>query len=217
MSFLDSFIPGAVSGGVASGGNPWAAFGGGLLNYWQDKKQREQQSSQRNREDNYAKNSIKWRVQDAREAGISPLVALGISPFHPSASQVGSNLGPIAEMAKQGQDITRAARAGMSKEDKVLHDIRLQQSLAQLDNLKQQGLNSRAVREKMLAEAESTKINNASRLNLMKGNYGLRNELIQQQIKAQIMRQRRENQPIPSVEDVPVSYTHLTLPTICSV
>lgn len=67
-----------------------------------------------------AQQGIRWRVYDAQQAGISPLVALGAPTFNPGAISAG---GPSVDnafagaghlVAGMGQDISRAAMAAQS-------------------------------------------------------------------------------------------------------
>lgn len=80
----------------------WSADIGGLfnilnpfswLNYKNQKEnqsyQRQQDSLNRQMQYDFAQNSIKWRTEDAKNAGIHPLAALGVSPS--SASPVYSS------------------------------------------------------------------------------------------------------------------------------
>lgn len=55
----------------------------------------------------FAQNSVQWRVADAQKAGVSPLVALGMSPMSFSPSTVGDTSLPSA-LSGMGQDIGRA-------------------------------------------------------------------------------------------------------------
>lgn len=61
----------------------------------------------------FAQNSIKWRVEDAKRAGVHPMAALGISPasFSPVSSSFSSS-DPGAYLAEMGQNVDRAIMAG---------------------------------------------------------------------------------------------------------
>lgn len=70
----------------------------------------------------FAKHGISWRVADAREAGISPLVALGaqthsFSPVYMPGSDRG--------IAKAGQDIGRAINAYLDRDSKLLRKLQI--------------------------------------------------------------------------------------------
>ena len=49
---------------------------------------------------------------------------------------IGGGTGAIGEMAAMGQDVSRAARAGMSKEQRQIHALRVQQAAHGLENSK---------------------------------------------------------------------------------
>lgn len=70
----------------------------------------------------FAKHGISWKVADAREAGISPLVALGaqthsFSPIYMPASDKG--------ISKAGQDISRAMNAYLDRDSRLLRKVQL--------------------------------------------------------------------------------------------
>lgn len=61
----------------------------------------------------FAQNSIKWRVEDAKRAGVHPMAALGISPA--SFSPVSNSIpypASTSYLADMGQNIDRAIMAG---------------------------------------------------------------------------------------------------------
>lgn len=58
----------------------------------------------------FAQNSLQWKAEDARKAGIHPLYAMGASGYSASPSYVGDTSLPSA-MASAGQDISRAIDA----------------------------------------------------------------------------------------------------------
>ena len=67
----------------------------------------------------FAQNGIRWKVSDAKAAGIHPLYALGASTssYSPVSGYGGDN--GIGEAAAQfGQGIGRAVEAGMTKEER---------------------------------------------------------------------------------------------------
>lgn len=76
----------------------------------------------------FAQNGIRWRVEDAKAAGIHPLAAVGASgaSFSPSTSLFPTS-DPKGEFySKMGQNFTRAASAAMSKEEKIAAALRLE-------------------------------------------------------------------------------------------
>lgn len=79
----------------------------------------------------FAQNGIKWRVEDAKAAGIHPLAALGAQTISPSAS---INPTTPVDMSGLGQDISRAVNATRSQGER--NDALLNSRLAnaQVDN-----------------------------------------------------------------------------------
>lgn len=85
----------------------------------------------------FAKQGVRWRVEDAKEAGLHPLAAMGGSgaKFSPVAS-VGSGPKPSKHFAKanfmrgMGQDISRAVQATMAKKERLeVENMQLQNKL----------------------------------------------------------------------------------------
>lgn len=75
----------------------------------------------------FAQHGIKWKMQDAREAGVNPLYALGASTQSFSPVSVGAT--PDMSMAdfytRAGQDVSRAITATKSAEERTLDKLRL--------------------------------------------------------------------------------------------
>lgn len=70
----------------------------------------------------FAQNQIKWRVQDAKEAGIHPLFALGaqtISPSFGAGSSFHSGVGAQADLSSLGQGIDRAISAKATAKERA--------------------------------------------------------------------------------------------------
>lgn len=113
---------GAVSGGVMGLlGN----YIGGRLN--QDSA-REAAYSQRVADDKnaamqreFARNGVQWRVEDARRAGINPLVALGASVSQAAPTYTGDapDFSQGEMVSRMGQDVSRAIHASSSQEDRA--------------------------------------------------------------------------------------------------
>lgn len=88
-----------------------------------------------------AKSGVQWRAEDARRAGISPLVALGANIYQPNFERGGdwetslSNLGQ-----SMGQDISRAVNAtrGARARQEVLDNLTLEHASLQNDMLRSQ-------------------------------------------------------------------------------
>lgn len=82
----------------------------------------------------FAQHGLRWKIEDARRAGISPLAALGASgaAFAPVSSFSGDSGPSSAEiMSDMGQNISRAISATSTSDEKRLQALRVQS--AQLD------------------------------------------------------------------------------------
>lgn len=64
----------------------------------------------------FAQNGIRWKVQDAKAAGLHPLAALGAQTMSPSASLGATDYSYLAGM---GQDIGRAIQSKMTKQERA--------------------------------------------------------------------------------------------------
>lgn len=65
----------------------------------------------------FAQNSIRWKVEDAKAAGIHPLYALGASPYMASPSFTPGNAG--STFAQVGQDLSRSIHATRTAEERA--------------------------------------------------------------------------------------------------
>lgn len=74
----------------------------------------------------FAKNSIKWRVQDAKKSGIHPLAALGITPYNYQPQYIGDTSPGRKESGFKGmgQSLMRFAESMESEADKRLKNAR---------------------------------------------------------------------------------------------
>lgn len=121
------------SAAIAVGGN----LAGALIN-----KRAAEKANQTNRDlagfnaeqqEEFAKMGVRWKVADAKAAGIHPLVALGAQTT--SFSPVG--VGSVADTSvgdavrNMGQDLSRARTATLSEEERQLSTLQIQS--AQLD------------------------------------------------------------------------------------
>lgn len=90
-----------------------AALAGGALSGDNNRKlMHEQMDMQRE----FAQMGIRWKVADAKAAGIHPLFALGGSGASAAPISVGDSYGPAVAMA--GQDISRAMMATRTQEER---------------------------------------------------------------------------------------------------
>jgi len=85
------------------------------------KKQYQQQKE-------FAQNGIQWKVEDAKQAGIHPLYALGANTTSYAPVSVG-NINPLQGLSSAGQDLSRAVDATRSASGKVDAFTRTAQSL----------------------------------------------------------------------------------------
>lgn len=86
------------------------------------------------RQKEFAQMGIKWKVDDARNAGVHPLFALGASTSSYAPQSIGvekASIGPA--LAEMGQDVSRAAMAQATKAEKASV---LARDAVQLDGLK---------------------------------------------------------------------------------
>lgn len=87
----------------------------------------------------FAQNGIRWKVEDAKRAGIHPLYALGASTqgYSPTAGYTG-DFGISDAAAHFGQGYERAQQAKMTKEERDKQDVRdAIQDMAALEDLNQ--------------------------------------------------------------------------------
>lgn len=67
----------------------------------------------------FAQQGIRWRVEDAKAAGLHPLAALGVQPFNPTASYVGGGNSTSERWANAGNGIARAVSAGSTAMERL--------------------------------------------------------------------------------------------------
>lgn len=107
-------------------------IGGILGNKSQEKANKANAALQRE----FAQNSIQWKTEDAKKAGIHPIYALGAPTYSASPSYVGSTA--LSEgIAQAGQGISRAidtGRTGGERTNKTLEMLTVQR--AELENTK---------------------------------------------------------------------------------
>lgn len=113
---------GSIVGGIIGGNNAQAVAG---MNYEAQKE--------------FAQNGIRWKVEDAKRAGIHPLYALGASTqgYSPSGGY-GGDFGISDAAAQFGQGFERAQQAKMTKEEREKQEVRdAIQDMAALEDLNQ--------------------------------------------------------------------------------
>lgn len=80
----------------------------------------------------FAQQGIRWRVEDAKKAGLHPLAALGAggATYSPTAYSVGgagdSGPSPFEVFSGMGQNLTRAVASTMTQEEKAFKALQLE-------------------------------------------------------------------------------------------
>ena len=120
-------------GSIISAG---ASLAGGLLGAKQADKQAELQKQ-------FAKKAIRWKVKDAKAAGVHPLYALGAPTTSYAPQQIGDPLG--GSIAAMGQDIGRAIDATSTPGMRGTKYSRALQAL----NLERAGLQNQVLRARL--------------------------------------------------------------------
>lgn len=113
---------GSIAGGLIGANNAQSVAG---MNYEAQKE--------------FAQNGIRWKVEDAKRAGIHPLYALGASTqgYSPTSGYTG-DFGISDAAAHFGQGYERAQQAKMTKEERDKQDVRdAIQDMAALEDLNQ--------------------------------------------------------------------------------
>lgn len=79
----------------------------------------------------FAQHGIRWKVEDAKAAGLHPLAALGAqtSSFSPVSIGSSGDGGAADSFAAAGQDIGRAVKAAITKEEREERDANLARKL----------------------------------------------------------------------------------------
>lgn len=91
-------------------------FAGGLIGSSKSSK-----DAKKNRilQESMAKHGIRWRVDDAKRAGLHPLAALGANISMPNPVMSGSGEIISNAMSNMGQNISRAAQAHVTRDERV--------------------------------------------------------------------------------------------------
>lgn len=112
--------------------------GANLLSGWLGSKSQESQISDQLRyQKEFAKHGIRWKVADAKAAGIHPLYALGANTVSYSPISVGGD--PLARsISAAGQDIGRAVAATRTSLERRLETARVRQEEEREINLRLQ-------------------------------------------------------------------------------
>lgn len=95
-----------------------------------------------NRQKEFAQTGIQWKVADAKKAGIHPLYALGANTLSYSPQAVGDS----GTFSSIGQNLSRAAYAGMNKEQRN-HDTMLREQQLERNELENEFLRAQIASE----------------------------------------------------------------------
>lgn len=86
----------------------------------------------------FAQMGIRWKVEDAKAAGLHPLAALGAQTSSFSPVSLGGEA-PKTDLSAMGQDLSRAFKAAATKEERAETDIQKERKLdlesKKLDNI----------------------------------------------------------------------------------
>lgn len=99
-------------------------------------------AADRQLQEDFAKQGIRWRVEDARAAGISPLAAMGANLSSPSPTAIGlqhdNSLGDA--IGRAGQDLSRAfdSTRTQKERDSTLYNLQLDRARLQNEFLRSQ-------------------------------------------------------------------------------
>jgi len=113
-----------------------------IADYFQGQENRKAHSDaeQRNREradselamnlakqEEFAKNSIRWKIADGAAAGLSPLASLGASgsSYSPVSSNFQASPYQNDTLSRMGQGISRATQAASTSYERELHDLQV--------------------------------------------------------------------------------------------
>lgn len=121
--------------GAAIGGNIIGGFMAQDAQRSANKANARQAEADRMMQREFAQHGVRWKVADARAAGISPLVALGMNPISASPSAIGAapETGMADAVANMGQDVSRSIQATRTAEERQLANLQLANAKADLD------------------------------------------------------------------------------------
>jgi len=108
----------AILGAGAMGAGSYMNYiGARHMNARNREAMRDSINQQANINREFAQNSIRWKVDDAKRAGIHPLAALGTQTHSPIISAVEPSR--VNEMGRLGQDISRAGEMMMTRKGRI--------------------------------------------------------------------------------------------------
>lgn len=119
-----------VQGGMSIGGNLFAAREGKKA--WRRQQRAQDQEYARQKE--FAQMGIRWKVEDAKAAGLHPLYALGAMPsnYSPAMIQSPPSSGIAESMHEAGQAISRSMMATQTNQEKQMQQMALEAHIANM-------------------------------------------------------------------------------------
>lgn len=130
MPFNPAVAGPIIQGGMSIGGNLFAAREGKKA--WRRQQRAQDQEYARQKE--FAQMGIRWKVADAKAAGLHPLYALGAMPsnYSPAMIQSEPSSGIGESMAEAGQSISRAMMATQTSQEKQMQQMALEAHIANM-------------------------------------------------------------------------------------
>lgn len=166
---MDFGMLGGILGGLGQlAGGVGGLFKGGGNNDWNSQQMQMQMQLAREQlafQKEAATSGIRWKVADAKGAGVHPLFALGASTFQPSpvsVGPVGDNSGGGGDvggsLANMGQGIGRAVAATQTTKERAAHDAHVSDMLMskQIEKLDSEILLNKANADRALRNAAGT-------------------------------------------------------------
>lgn len=132
---------------IAAGGS----LLGGLLGAASNKKANEQNAALQRE---FAQNGIRWKVADAKAAGLHPLAALGVNTLSASPSYVGDTSMANA-VSNMGQDIGRAVNSTRTNKERADKFAEMQMRSMELD-LQNKELNNQLISSEIARVRDNT-------------------------------------------------------------
>lgn len=148
-----------VAGAMIGAG---ASLLGGVIS---DKSARKQQRASLDAQREFAQHGIRWRVEDAKAAGLHPLYALGASTTGPSIPVMESGLG--RGLSEAGQHVGRAVAAQESPDQAAARrwSLELLKSQVAESDARQMAIYSQIMRDSQQAQASSGGVGSGAQLN----------------------------------------------------
>lgn len=124
------------------------AVAGGAYSNYQNKKNSERAYEQQKE---FAQHGIRWRVEDAKAAGLHPLYALGAQPLQFSPTFATDSLGPA--LASAGQSVGRAISAQQTATQRMADQLALELARSQIKETDARAVLARAEALRALRDA----------------------------------------------------------------